>query len=247
MKKELDKVIEIKLIQDNLIDQIWSNRPSPVFNVVKSHDVKFAGVEASEKISKIQDVIRAKSGAAGLIASALDDIAWLFNLRGSDVPMNPVFFSHAIVTPDSVHLYLHQDKVSAEVRSHIPANVHIKDYAAIFSDLSTIFAPRLRSSEEKFIIGSSCNVALAEALGGADFVMPISPFPIQIAKAIKNSVEIEGFRQSHIRDAVALCSFFTWLEAEMTAGKVYDEVQVSDVLEGYRRKQEHFQGLSFGM
>lgn len=121
------------------------------------------------------------------------------------------------------------------MKSHIPANVVVKDYHQIFTDLAETFKPILLQKKQKFIIGSSCNLALVDAVGGADNVISVFPFPIQIAKAIKNPVEIAGFHASHVRDAVALCSFFKWLESELLTGKEYDEVQVSDVLEGLRR------------
>ena len=115
MKKELGSHVHLTGITENLVDRIWKNRPKAVYKDISAHDVKFAGVSATEKLSKLRDAIKKKENAYGLIASALDDIAWLFNLRGSDVPMNPVFFSHAIVTLDTVVLYLHQDKLSSEV------------------------------------------------------------------------------------------------------------------------------------
>lgn len=114
--------MQVSLIADNLVDCIWKNRPKAVYQPVKAHPLEFAGVSATEKLEKIRDVIKKKDGSLGLIASALDDVAWLFNLRGSDVPMNPVFFSHAVVTLETVILYLHLDKLTPEASSNASLN-----------------------------------------------------------------------------------------------------------------------------
>lgn len=158
------------------------------------------GRKSAEKITSLQKTLK-EAGHAGFIVSALDEVAWLFNLRGSDIPFNPLFFAYALVLEDSVHLYLDESKV--DVKSAELAGVKIRPYDSIFEDLSAMSKEGKWDGKRKLLVSSSCNAALALAAGSID-VLTVGRSPIETDKAVKNSVELDGFRNCHIRDAAAL-------------------------------------------
>ncbi len=125
----------------------------------------------------------------------------LFNLRGSDIPYNPVFFAYALVTLDNVTLYIDKSRLTEDSVKYLK-DVTIKGYADIFTDLA-VLQESLESQNSKLGIDLRCNLALEEALGGPAFVKQLRS-PVMLAKSIKNATEMEGFRQSHLRDASAL-------------------------------------------
>ncbi|KAJ3005384.1 hypothetical protein HKX48_000717 [Thoreauomyces humboldtii] len=228
-------------ITDNLVDAIWEDQPKRPINPVDAYPVKYAGKESADKIKTVREQI-AKKNAWGFVVTALDEIAWLFNLRGSDIIYNPVFFAYALVTKDQAILYVDESKVSDEVRSHLGKTVTIRTYDAIFVDLAKLGEEK---KSEKLWLDSRCSLALQIALGGEERVLE-SRSPVQTAKAIKNDTELEGFRQSHIRDAAALCDYFAWLEKEIVEkGTKLTECEAADKLESLRTAQKDFVGLSF--
>lgn len=194
----------------------------------------------------------------------LDEIAWLFNLRGNEcvllrdeevfyedtdginsIPYNPVFFSYATVTPTTATLYIDSSKLSSDVKSHLGDHVEIRPYDAIFEDSRALSesvesessGDGSRSSEKpkkKFMISTKASWALSVDLGGEAKVDEVRS-PIGDAKAIKNETELEGMRACHVRDGAALIEYFAWLEEELTVkGTKLDEVQAADKLEQIR-------------
>lgn len=185
----------------------------------------------------------------------LDESAWLFNLRGSDIPYNPVFFCYAAVTPTRSTIYVDSDKLSSEVRDHLGSDVQIRPYEWLMSDLKAMSGsgpdPADTNTAEskpvarKFMISNKASWALSLSLGGEEQVEEVRS-PVADAKAIKNETELEGMRSCHIRDGAALSEFFAWLEEMLLQKKeTLDEVQAADKLEEIRSKGEHFVGLSF--
>ncbi|KAL7271841.1 hypothetical protein RUND412_005381 [Rhizina undulata] len=238
----------------NLIDEVWGeNRPERPNNPVFRLDEKYAGKSFSEKIDAVRKELDKKK-SPGFVVSMLDEIAWLYNLRGSDIPYNPVFFSYAFITPTSATLYINSSKLDAKIIEYLGDSVTIRPYDAIFDDLST-FAQEHKEREaseeitpskepQKWLISTKASWALCKALGGEDNVEIIRS-PIEEAKAVKNDTEREGMRQCHIRDGAALIEYFAWLEDQLEKGAKLDEVQVADELEEIRKRKEHFMGLSF--
>lgn len=179
-----------------------------------------------------------------MIVSMLDEMAWLFNLRGSDIDYNPVFFAYAVVTHDSATLYINENKLSKEIKEHLQG-VKVAPYEDIFGDIQMLGeAIEEDSTTEKIFVSNRCSWALTLSLGEKKVVeggscvrkMLISGrSPIQDAKAVKNPVELEGMRQCHIRDGTALVEYFAWLENELLNGKKLDEVEAADKLEEFRR------------
>jgi Xaa-Pro aminopeptidase len=239
-------------VSENLVDKIWQNRPSRPTEKVIVLNEKYAGKSYKEKLDDLRKDLKKKK-AAGMVVSMLDEVAWLFNLRGSDIPYNPVFFSYAAVTPHSATLYVDSSKLGPEIKDYLGDSVEIKPYDALFSDLAGIAATAAnevqqngttKSHEPKLLLSNKSSWALSLGLGGDDKVEEARS-PIADAKAIKNDNELEGMRQCHIRDGAALIEYFAWLEHELLNGTWIDEVQGADKLEEIRSKGEHFRGLSF--
>lgn len=235
-------------IQQNLVDLVWGkDRPSRPRENVRVHPVKYAGKTFQDKIADLRKELDSKK-KAGFIISMLDEIAWLFNLRGTDIPYNPVFFSYAVITPTTAELYVESDKLTPEVKSHLGDDVVIKPYDSIYADAQALSNARSKSTGEtpaKFLLSNKASWALSLNLGGEDQVEEARS-PIADAKAVKNETELEGMRACHIRDGAALTEYFAWLENELINKKTtLDEVDAADKLEQIRSKHENFAGLSF--
>jgi Xaa-Pro aminopeptidase len=247
------KYQKVKLIpiEDNLVDIVWGHdRPSRPSNPVKILPQHFAGKEFKTKLEDLQKELEKKRGA-GFIVTMLDEIAWLFNLRGSDIDYNPVFYSYAAVTPTSTTLYVNSAQLDNECKTYLRENgVSIRPYEKIFEDTTTLglslrpTGPEQEIPDKRFLMSNSGSWALKRALGGELYAEEIRS-PIADAKAIKNLTELEGMRSCHVRDGAALVEYFAWLEKELEAGATIDEVKGADKLEECRRKQKDFVGLSF--
>lgn len=232
----------------NLVDSVWAEeKPARPNEKVKVHPLRFSGKESEKKLEELRKELEKKK-SAGLVVSMLDEIAWLFNLRGNDIPYNPVFFSYAVITPASATLYVDDSKVEKDVREHLGSGVHIRPYAAIFDDVKALgesLSASTGTPRRKFWISTQASWALSLALGGEKNVEEIRS-PIGDSKAIKNDIELDGMRQCHIRDGAALTEYFAWLEHELVEKKAaLDEVQAADKLEQIRSRGQHFVGLSF--
>ncbi|KAK0384781.1 hypothetical protein NLU13_7259 [Sarocladium strictum] len=239
----------------NLVDAVWAkDRPAQPSQPVTVLSDEFAGKSVSAKIADLRHELDKKS-SPGFVVSMLDEVAWLLNLRGSDIPHNPVFFSYAIVTAEVATLYVDESKLDDACRSHLKANnVEIKAYADIFGDCEKLCTDVKQKAEAdggslsttgSFLISNKASWALKLALGGDDAVEDIRS-PIGDAKAIKNETEIAGMRACHVRDGAALIEYFAWLEEQLIAKKAHlDEVDGADKLQEIREKQKHFVGLSF--
>ncbi|KAH6661263.1 peptidase M24, structural domain-containing protein [Truncatella angustata] len=243
---------DLVAVTENLVDKVWSQdkpaRPNEQVNVL---DGKFAGKDVKEKLVELRKELDKKK-SLGFVVSMLDEIAWLFNLRGNDIPFNPVFFSYAIVTTDKAILYIDASKLSDQYQSILAENgVEIKPYGAIFEDATALGQSAKSSSaatpgeNKKYLISNRASWALKLALGGDELVEEVRS-PIGDSKAMKNATELEGMRQCHIRDGAALVEYFAWLEDQLINKKAtLDEVQAADQLEAFRAKKNHFVGLSF--
>ncbi|EWC45631.1 putative Xaa-Pro aminopeptidase P [Drechslerella stenobrocha 248] len=259
--KSLEKKIQKKggkglvAMTENLIDQVWGkDRPSRPSEPVIVLDQKFAGKGFVEKIEDLRKELQ-KQKSHGLILSGLDEIMWLFNIRGahpatnlySNIPFNPVFFCYATVTPTNATLYINPTQVTEELRQHLGSHVEIADYEPILASLTSLSEAAVdenAAEPQKFIFPSNANWALAKALGEKRLEETRSP--VTVSKAIKNETELEGMRKCHIRDGVALIEYFAWLEEQLLAGVELDEVDAADKLEAFRQPKENFVGLSFG-
>ncbi|KAK7204514.1 putative Xaa-Pro aminopeptidase P [Myxozyma melibiosi] len=226
----------------NLVDMVWEDQPMRPKEKVRVLGLEYAGKPFEEKLVDIRKEIEKQKGS-GLIVSMLDEIAWLFNLRGNDIPYNPVFFSYAFVTPTEATLYIDEDKVTAEVKEYLGDSVKVKPYQAIFEDMKS-FGEVTATADLKVLATSSASWALTKSIEQTKLTT-LKSAPIEAAKAVKNSTEVEGMRNAHIKDGVAQIQYFAWLERALSSGASLDEVQVADKLEEYRSLQKDFVGLSF--
>lgn len=234
---------------ENLVDLVWGDdRPAVALQPITYLPIEFSGELAMDKLMKLSKYLTS-GGYTAFVATSLDEIAWLFNLRGSDITNCPVFFSYALIQADLSRVVLYvdeQQRVTKEaVEALQTANVELKSYNTVFADLAS-FRTTLSSSSNtptntnttKLLVSTSCNAALVDVLG-SDLV-DSKRSPVQVSKAIKNAVEQQGFRDCHIRDGVALVRYFSWLQEQLTNEKsgiadggekiVLDEVTVSEKL-----------------
>ena len=240
----------------NLVDQVWgSDRPPRPKEKVQVLAERYSGRTFQSKIEELRKELDKKK-AAGIIISMLDEVAWLFNLRGNDIPYNPVFFSYATVTPTVATLYVDSGKLTSEVHEHLSSDVQIQPYDSLLSDLTAMSEPvsevkdaHATSSspvrKKEYLISTKASWALSLSLGGEEQVNEVRS-PVGDSKAIKNDTELQGMRTCHIRDGAALSAYFAWLEETLVQkGEILDEVQAADKLEAIRSNGEHFVGLSF--
>jgi len=243
LNRSLEKAnIKLVGVKNNLIDSVWgSDCPDRPNQTVVPLEVKFTGKSWETKLEEIRKTMKDK-GTDVLVLSALDDIAWLLNLRGSDIQYNPVFFSYTVVTPDRVFLFVNEGQVTASVIKHLKPEkdilniVEIKPYEAITGYLSGL-------RNKSIWLSNHASQALV-SLCSKNNKLVIECSPVTLAKCIKNEVEIQGFINCHVRDAAALCSYFAWLEKEIPTGTV-TEISGADKLASLRGEMENFVGLSF--
>ncbi|KAL0262218.1 hypothetical protein SLS55_003657 [Diplodia seriata] len=242
---------DLKSVRENLVDIVWGkSKPARPNEKVQVQPYEFSGKEFSEKLSDIRQEL-SKRKSAGFVVSMLDEIAWLYNLRGNDIPYNPVFFSYAVVTPEAATLYVNSDKLTPEVKTHLGDSVEIRPYDSIFADIEALSQNATSTGEDsetpaqKYLISNKASWALVQSLGGDKKVDEVRS-PIADSKAVKNKAELNGMRACHIRDGAALIEYFAWLEDQLiTKGAKLDEVQAADKLEAIRSKHDKFVGLSF--
>lgn len=225
---------------ENLVAQVWTDRPVRPQEPIRALPDSITGRSFVQKIEELRKQLQSK-GAYGFVATMLDEVAWLFNLRGTDVPYNPVFFTFAIVTMDRTVLYVNESQLTNEVREHLGSSVVLRPYTAFYDDLRSM--KHQLPPSQKLLIGRRASYAVFQALG-ADFTL-IGRSLVVDAKGIKNPVELEGFREAHLRDGAALVSYFAWLEDALTKGETVTETQAANMLTAFRQKQPGFQGLSF--
>ncbi|KAG6909923.1 hypothetical protein DXG01_014443 [Tephrocybe rancida] len=229
-------------IEKNLVDTVWSDRPPRPQNQVIHLDEKYSGQSPSHKIRALREEMSKKKHQA-FIVNMLDEVAWLFNLRGSDIDYNPVFFAYAVITLDSINLFVEKAQLSADALGFLGEDINIHPYNAIFDYVKQLPSVLTLNKEAKVLIGDTASLAIAQALGKDNY--EIAPSPIASLKAIKNATEFDGFRQSHIRDGVALARYFAWLEEQLNNGVEINESQGAARLEAFRSELDLFRGLSF--
>ncbi|KAL8237413.1 hypothetical protein R6Q59_018494 [Mikania micrantha] len=251
----------VYLYDVNLVDEVWKEaRPLPPNKPIRVHELKYAGVDVSTKLSNLRSEL-SDHGSSAIVISMLDEIAWLLNLRGSDVPHSPVMYAYLIVEIDSAKLFVDKSKVSPEVMEYLKkAGIELKAYDSILSEIESLATKGahlwLDTSSVNAAISSTyataCDTYLGKLgrkskesnLSGAPTAL-FKSSPVSLAKAVKNHAELEGMRNAHLRDAAALAEFWSWLEDEMNKKVVLTEVEVADKLLEFRASQAGFVDTSF--
>jgi Xaa-Pro aminopeptidase len=237
LKNELEKK-GIFLISVDLIGKIWKNRPTLPSQPFYVYDIRYAGETASNKLASLREQMK-KNQADAFVISALDEIAWLFNIRGNDVDFNPVAIAYAMVELDKVTLFVDPKKVTGESAALLrEQGITIEPYNDIYLQLK-----KLSAGKRIWIDGSKLNAALYEAISSHCTVIN-SMSPVLKMKSVKNKIELEGTRQAMIRDGVALVKFFKWLEENLLSTQI-SEISAADKLLQFRQQQENFVSESF--
>lgn len=253
----------------NLVDEIWGeSRPKPPKKPIRIHDLKYAGLDVASKLSSLRSEL-VDAGSSAIVISMLDEVAWVLNLRGSDVPHSPVMYAYLIVELDGAKLFIDNSKVTPEVMDHLKnAGIELRPYDCILSEIESLAA----QGTHLWLDTSSVNAAIANtyksacekytgSLGnktkGENKIYDNSNVqsgrptgvhrlsPISLAKAVKNHAELEGMQNSHLRDAAALAQFWVWLEDEIHKDVKLTEVEVADKLLEFRSKLAGFIDTSF--
>lgn len=217
------------------MQRIWHARPfipdAPVF----IHPMEYAGESTADKLTRIRRALRTVH-ADGMLVSALDDIAWTLNLRGTDVHCNPVFVSYLLISPTSATLYINKEKLTAEVSAYLMAQgVATDDYANVARGLSNYLEYNILLDPDE------TSYTLTKAVR-RKIVSHASPIPT--LKAVKNGVEMQGFRNAMLRDGVALVKFLSRFKTAVEQGRL-TEVSADEMLTAYRAEQPLFRGISF--
>lgn len=215
--------------------RIWKDRPSLPDSKVVIHPLEYSGESCASKLERIRAALRQKH-AGGMLVAALDDIAWVLNLRGSDVHCNPVFVAYLLIEPKKATLFIDQAKLSKEVVNYLKGEgVSVDDY--------NVVKKRLRYYGEYNILAdpNEINHTLYNAI---ECVKVDAPSPIPAMKALKNDTEIEGFRNAMVRDGVAMVKFLYWLKTAPDVS-LLSELSISERLERERSRQDKFRGISF--
>ncbi|XP_063700008.1 xaa-Pro aminopeptidase ApepP-like [Culicoides brevitarsis] len=227
-------------LEKNLIDSVWKNKPQPNLTPLKPHSLEYSGRNSSSKIQSIRDELK-KNQAEAIFLTALDDIAWLFNLRATDVKNTPVFYSYALVSDKIVQLYLHKNRFTKLIEDHFKAegvkDTQIKDYLTVAKDFSTY----VNSTKGRIYIPTAVNHAIYSAVPASRLVQKNL---VAIMKSVKNEIEAEGMKKCHVRDGAAIVQYLHWLEENVGTRKI-TEMDGAVILGEFRARFEKFQSLSF--
>ena len=233
---ELDRgEIELTFIPDNLVDVIWEDRPSPSTAPVMVMPERHAGESVESKLGRLRKQM-AEAKVDTHVITAMDAIAWLCNLRGSDVDFNPVFISYAAVSVSDAYLFVDEAKLDDAVVASLSGLVKIRPYADIEPFLTSETAGKVWLDEE------SANHWIAGLVG--ERAVSVERSPVVEFKAIKNRTEMSGIRLAHIIDGVAMVRFLKWME-EVVGREPVSELSAAGKLLAFREEGEGFVGPSF--
>lgn len=231
--------LELNILTNNPIDELWHDRPAPVVSNVRLMPTEAVGQSSESKRQEIAQLVK-KAGADSAVITALDSICWLLNVRGLDVSRLPVLLSHAILHSDSsVEYFLDPARLPADFDAHVGTGVTVHHPEALQSRLEAMTGkkvlvdPAISNAWFKLVLQNSG----ASVIAAAD--------PCLMPKAAKNAVEIAGMKACHIRDGVAMIKFLCWLDAEVAAGNLHDEATLADKLEAFRSEDPTLMDLSF--
>ena len=219
--------------------QIWRDRPAIPENPLQIYPLDFAGEAAHDKIARIRKALRGQH-ADGMLMSALDDIAWTLNLRGSDVHCNPVFVSYLLISTKDATLYINKVKLSPEVEAYLKTEgVGVAPYEDVKQGLKDYFEYNilLDPDEVNYMFYKTVTREIVEGES-----------PVKRMKTVKNEREIAGFRSAMLKDGIAMVMFLKWLDEwkeNRSAAETQSEISVSEKLEALRAEQPLYRGLSF--
>lgn len=238
LKKKLGKKGVTLACTEDLVGEIWTDRPPLSCEPVKELDVKWAGKSRSEKCGEIRKAMKEK-GADVFLLTSLDDIAWLLNIRGGDVPCNPVVLSYLAMTPEEIFLFANEKAFPDDVKKALREDgVILCPYEDVYE-----YAGKIEEGKRVLLCRKKVNSRLTESIPAEVKILDEENLTL-LPKAIKNPVEVENERIAHVKDGVAVTKFIYWLKKNV--GKMtITELSAAEYLNGLRAQQEHFCGNSF--
>lgn len=232
-----EKGIDIIDVGD-LISPLWPDRPEIPLAPIFIHEQHFAGKSRASKLRELRKEMEAK-GADYTFISSLDDIAWLYNIRGNDVDYNPTPLCFSLIGQQEATLYINPSKVSDEIADVLEQDVKLRPYEEIAEGLA-----KIEGGKSLFIDPARSNKAALSDISEEVSIlegMNLTTLP----KALKNETEVGHIREVMIKDGVAMCKFLIWLENQLGKEKI-TEVSAAEKLEAFRAEQDNFKGPSFG-
>ena len=226
-----EKNVTINCSKD-LVGEIWTSRPAMSCEPIWSLDVKYAGKSTVEKLSDLRDAMK-KNKAQIHLMTALDEIAWLFNLRGNDIVNNPVFLSYALITQDEAYLYVQKEAIKEDTKmgkevcaALAEAKIQVKEYAEFLQDVAAL------KNEKILLERKKASFAVCESIDASCRIID-EMNPCATMKTVKNATEIENMRKAHLKDGIAVTKFMYWLKhtigtcdmTEMTAAHKIEELR----------------------
>lgn len=238
MKKDFAKKNIGLNIENDFLDVLWTDRPELPQTPLFLHDLQYAGKSVVEKLKEVRAYMH-ENKVSHYLLSSLDDIAWLLNIRGSDVPNNPVVIANVIVTQEVCYLFVDSKKVPHDVKMGLEASgIKIDDYRAVYDVLSQLSAGQIITFDAE-----KTNVLLEAAIPAAVKKMESSNVTTRL-KAVKNPIEIQNMKNALIRDGIAMVKFIKWMK-ENIATETITEIDAENQLEAFRNEQDNFVGPSF--
>lgn len=239
--QELEELLETKQVsfsyEEDLVGGIWENRPSLSAEPVWILDEKYTGKPASQKIEELRKAMKGEHADVHVLTT-LDDIVWLLNIRGGDVPHNPVVLSYVVVTETECFLFINEETLDDRLKAYLKGlQVTVKPYDHIYQFVKSFHRQRV------LLERSRVNYAIVNNLDSSNKIIDRMN-PTVMAKAVKNPVEIENERLAHIKDGVAVTKFMYWLKKNVGTIPM-TEISVSDYLQSLRKEQEGYLEDSF--
>ena len=223
--------------RSDLIGEIWSDRPALSAEPVWILDSKYTGESAADRLAKVREKMK-ENGAEVHILTALDDIAWMLNIRGNDIPCNPVVLSYLILTETEGHLFIQEATLNDEVKQYLAGlGISIHPYDAVYDFAAGITGKTILLEKAKV------NYTICQSVMGENTIVNVMN-PASSLKALKTPVEMENIRKAHIKDGVAMVKFIHWLKKNVGKQEI-TELSAADKLYEFRSGQENFQGNSF--
>lgn len=219
-----------------LVDELWKERPNPKNGPIADHPIDYCGESRENKLSRVEDLL-SKTNSDYMLVSGLDEIAWLFNIRSSDVDFTPLVTAYALIGKGHTHLFSNCNRFAAELHADlVSAGIQIESYAEIGKQLTALTAGKTIITDQE-----SLNYACFKAIKGEILYRSSD---IRTWKAIKNTIEIENAKDGMRKDGVALTRFFIWLEDYLKENTI-SEYALGQRLEGFRKEQNLYIGQSF--
>ncbi|KAI1898111.1 hypothetical protein AGOR_G00068980 [Albula goreensis] len=238
----------LKSLQQNLVDEVWTERPPvPKENIFKLPD-NFIERTWQMKVEHIRQEIRNNAyKPTAVLLSALDETAWLFNLRGNDIPYNPFFYSYTLLTLDEIWLFVHMDRVPEELKAYLNVGCYLADCVQLleYDTVRVRLGDYVVRSGVRVWIGTEYTTrALSELITPEEKVLTSAFSPVLITKAVKDATEQRILKDAHIRDAVAVMQLLAQLENTVPKG-TENELSAANTVNGFRQAQKHSAGPSF--